>query len=232
MTSRHAGAQSAQALNRIGGVRWGRVALIGAAFVAIYFAGQHVADTILSQFGLVMHVRSEPMIHRLIMTASGIYIALMSVPFMPAAEIGISMILVFGAKISFLVYVCTVAALIPPYLIGRLIPMQYCARLFAFLGLRKAHRLLDEIAPLTAEQRLAYLVENTPHRFGPFLLRHRFLALAAVLNLPGNMVIGGGGGIAMLAGMTGLYSLPAYLSTVMIAVAPVPLLVSLTEIGS
>jgi hypothetical protein len=64
---------------------------------------------------------------------------------------------------------------------------------------------------------------------GPFLVRHRFIALAIVLNIPGNIIIGGGGGIAMIAGMSGLYSLPRYLLTVAIAVAPIPFVISLTE---
>jgi hypothetical protein len=49
------------------------------------------------------------------------------------------------------------------------------------------------------------------------------------LNIPGNIVIGGGGGIAMIAGLTGLYSFPRYLLTIAIAVAPIPLAITLTE---
>jgi hypothetical protein len=205
--------------------------MIGAAFLGLYILGQFVADVVVQQFGFVMHVRSEPTFHRLIMTASAIYIALMAIPFMPGVEVGISMILFFGPKICFLIYFGTVLALIPPYLVGRLIPARYCARAFDFVGLTRARRLMDQIAPLSADQRLAFLMENAPSRVAPFLLRHRYLALAVVLNLPGNMLIGGGGGIAMLTGVTGLYSLPAYLLTVALAVAPVPLIITLTELG-
>jgi hypothetical protein len=42
-------------------------------------------------------------------------------------------------------------------------------------------------------------------------------------------VIGGGGGIALVAGLTRLFSLPAYVAAVAFAVAPVPLLVFLTD---
>jgi hypothetical protein len=165
------------------------------------------------------------------MTASGVYVALMAIPFMPGAEIGISMILLFGSKICLLVYVCTVVALIPPYIIGRLIPPKLCAQVFGFVGLNAARRLVNQLIPLPAEQRLAYLMNRAPTRYGPFLIRHRFLTLAVLLNLPGNIVIGGGGGIAMIAGMTRLYSLPAYLLTIAIAVAPIPLIIALTELG-
>jgi len=212
-------------------VRWARIAVIGVIIFAVYALGQYLADMVVQQFGLVMHVRSEPTFHRLIMTASGIYIALMAIPFMPGAEVGISMILVFGSKICLLVYICTVLALIPPYLLGRLIPARYCARIFDFIGLMKARDMVIKIAPMPADQRLAFLLDNAPTRLGPFLIRHRFLALAVMLNLPGNILIGGGGGIAMLAGMTGLYSLPAYLFIVALSVAPLPLIIALTDLG-
>jgi hypothetical protein len=210
-------------------IRWGRLAIISLAALAVYLLGQYVADMVMQRFDLVMHVRSEPTFHRLIMTASGIYMALMAIPFMPAVEVGLSMIAFFGAKICFLIYVCTVLALIPPYIVGRLIPAKYCAKAFGFLGLTKAQRLMEKIAPLSTDRRLSYLLDNVPPRIGPFLLRHRFLALAIVLNIPGNMVIGGGGGIALLAGMTGIYPLSAYLLTVALAVAPLPLFVTLVS---
>lgn len=213
-------------------LRWGRIGLVCVAFLALYLVGQFVADTVVRQFDLVMHVRSEPTFHRLIMTASGIYIVLTAIPFMPGAEVGISLILLFGSKICLLVYASTVLALIPPYVAGRLIPAEYCARAFEFVGLTKARHLMEHIAPLSTERRLAYLLDNAPTRFGPFLIRHRFVALAVALNLPGNTIIGGGGGIAMLAGTTGLYSAPSYLLTIAVAVAPVPLVITLTELGT
>lgn len=204
--------------------------LICAGFLGIYLVGQYIAEMVVERFDVVMHVRSEPMFHRLIMTASAIYTALLAIPFMPGAEIGITMILLLGSKICFLIYVCTVTALIPPYLIGRLIPPKYCASALRFVGLSKAQRLVERIAPLAAQQRLDYILDNAPTRVGPFLVRHRFIALAIVLNIPGNIIIGGGGGIAMIAGMSGLYSLPRYLLTVAIAVAPIPFVISLTEL--
>lgn len=212
-------------------LKWGRVLLVGAVVLGVYLVGQYIAGLVLQHFDLVMHVRSEPLFHRLIMTASVIYIALLATPFMPGAEIGISMILLFGSKLCFLVYVCTVAALIPPYLIGRLIPADYCARALKFVGLSKAQHLVERIAQLSAHQRLEYLLDNAPTRIGPFLIRHRFIALAIVLNIPGNIIIGGGGGIAMIAGMTGLYPLPRYFLTVAVAVAPIPLVITLTELS-
>jgi hypothetical protein len=47
--------------------------------------------------------------------------------------------------------------------------------------------------------------------------------LACLFNLPGNVVLGGGGGIALLAGLSRLYAPLPMAVTVALAVAPVPL---------
>jgi hypothetical protein len=54
-------------------------------------------------------------------------------------------------------------------------------------------------------------------------LRHRYIALALVVNVPGNSVIGGGGGIMMMAGLSGIFTPAQTFLTVAIAVSPVPL---------
>ena len=40
---------------------------------------------------------------------------------------------------------------------------------------------------------------------------------------PDNFVIGGGGGISLIAGVSKLYSAPGFLMTMAIAVAPIPM---------
>jgi hypothetical protein len=54
-------------------------------------------------------------------------------------------------------------------------------------------------------------------------LRYRYVALALAVNTPGNSVIGGGGGIMMIAGLSGLFTPAATFLTVAVAVSPVPL---------
>lgn len=195
--------------------------------VALYVAGRLIAGNLIDQFSGLLHAHDEPMLHTAIMTATGAYVVLMAIPFMPAVEIGLSMLVIFGSKIAFLVYVSTVSALVLAYLVGRLLPVALAASAFGLVGLTRARDFLDRLAPLSADERIALLVHDMPVRLVPTLVRHRYLALAVLLNLPGNVVIGGGGGIAMLAGMTRLFPLPAYLLTVALAVAPVPLVVSL-----
>jgi hypothetical protein len=113
------------------------------------------------------------------------------------------------------------------FIVGRLLSLQGLITLLDGLRLRRAGQLLRTIAPMNAEDRLAFLVSNAPNRVVPLLLRHRYLALAIVLNLPGNIVIGGGGGIALMAGASRLYSVPAFLITTALAVSPVPIAILL-----
>lgn len=60
-----------------------------------------------------------------------------------------------------------------------------------------------------------------PFRWVAWLLRWLQLHRAEQFVLS---IIGGGGGIALLAGMSGIYSFAGYLATVAIAISPVPLI--------
>ena len=87
--------------------------------------------------------------------------------------------------------------------------------------------LLRQIEPLKRKEIPEFLAGHTSNRYLITLLQYRYLALAVLLNVPGNFVIGGGGGIALMAGISRLYSLPGILIAVAIAVAPIPLAVTI-----
>ena len=84
---------------------------------------------------------------------------------------------------------------------------------------------MERLAPLGAEDRLRMLVETAPARVVPFLLRHRYLAVAVAFNVPGNALVGGGGGIALAAGLSGLFQAPRFVAMVCLAISPIPLLI-------
>jgi len=168
---------------------------------------------------------TDAYLRRMILAAALLYVIMAAVPFVPAAEIGLGLMLLGGPEVAGLMYLCTVLALTAAYLAGRAVPARVCAAAFAFFGFRKARDLVLQVANLDAPARLALLEARAPRRFLPGLMRHRFLALALALNLPGNTLLGGGGGIALIAGLSGLYSVTGYLTTVALAVAPVPLLI-------
>tara|TARA_R110002124_G_scaffold80862_2_gene213820 strand:+ start:3746 stop:4357 length:612 start_codon:yes stop_codon:yes gene_type:complete len=160
-----------------------------------------------------------------VLLAALLYALVLAVPFVPGAEIGIAMMMMAGARIALVVYLSTIVGLSISFLIGRFLPLQVLTNSFRLLGFRKAQKLLETIEPLEPTERLQFLMSTAPNRLIPFLLRHRYLALGIVLNVPGNSLIGGGGGIVLLAGISRLYSIPAFLLTITIAVAPIPLIV-------
>jgi hypothetical protein len=161
----------------------------------------------------------------MIFLALGLYVLLLAIPFVPGVEIGLGLIAMLGPEICLIVYIATVAALSLSFLVGRLLPERTIVRALAFLHLARARDLAARLQMLAPEERLAYLKSLTKGRLLPALLKARYLGLAVILNLPGNALVGGGGGIALAAGMSRLMPFPAYLLTVALAVAPVPLAV-------
>ena len=59
----------------------------------------------------------------------------------------------------------------------------------------------------------------------PGPLKHRYIAITVVLNIPGNAIIGGGEGIALLDGISGSFTFLRYLAVVSLAVLSIPLAV-------
>ena len=190
-----------------------------------------LAHAIADELNFSIRPSNEDMIHRTIMFAAVLYSVLLALPFVPGAEIGLAMIALLGPQIAFLVYVCTVVGLIIGFLIGRLIPLSRLAQLAEDFRLKRLAGLLRQIEPLKREEIPGFLAGQTSNGYLARLLQYRYLALAVLLNVPGNFVIGGGGGIMLLAGVSRLYSLPGIVATIAIAVAPVPLAVTIFGTG-
>ena len=171
--------------------------------------------------------RHDSMLHTVLLIAVVIYILLMATPFMPGLEVGMAVMLLFGSKSALLVYFCTIVALSISYTIGRYFPLRIVHRLLKWLCLEKASELVIELEPLAQQERLEYLSGKAPSRITPFLLKHRFVAIAVLLNLPGNALIGGGGGIGLVVGMSRLVPFHTYVLVMAIAVSPVPLCIYL-----
>lgn len=166
---------------------------------------------------------SDPMVRKLIITAALLFVLTSALPFVPGAEIGLGLLLLFGAPLAFLVYACMVTALVIAFLIGRMVPSTYLTALFRYVRFNRAANLVEQMDNISAKERLDLLMERAPSRLIPLLLKHRYLAIMLAFNLPGNTVIGGGGGIAMVAGMSGLFTFGWFLLAVVVAIAPVPL---------
>ena len=185
--------------------------------------GNFLVHWLTDQLDFELKPSNEPIVHRVIVMSMTAYTLLTAIPFVPGVEIGLAVLMILGPKITGLVYVCTLAALCLSFAIGRFIPERALISFLNDLHLRKASRLLSELEGLSPQQRLQVMLEKSPKKIVPFLLKYRYLALMVAINLPGNIVIGGGGGIALMAGLSRLFSPPWFLVAIALAIAPIPL---------
>lgn len=198
-----------------------RAALLAALLAGLYFGSGWLEGRLAARFMPLYAAYGTP-----VLTVVGaLYVVALSLPYVPGIEISLALLMVLGAEGVALVYGCTLLALCLSYGAGRLIPPRAIARLFGWLHAHRAQALVLRLAPLGPDERLALLTEAAPARFIPWLLRHRYLAVAIAFNLPGNALVGGGGGIGLVAGMSGLFRFPRYAAMVCIAICPIPLLV-------
>lgn len=174
---------------------------------------------------LAAQVNMQIFPHReaMILLAVVAYTLLMAIPFTPAIEVGIGLMLLMGSTGAVLAYICTLIALSISFFIGRVVPPRMICRLFRWLHLIKASELIAELEPLRHQERLELLHAKVPSKLTPFLLRHRYLAIAVALNLPGNALIGGGGGIGLITGMSMLVRYRTYIAVLALAIVPLPL---------
>jgi len=196
-----------------------KIVLILAILVTINWGGTWLAH----QINFQIFPRHEPILHTIVLGAVLLYILLMAVPFMPGIEIGLALMVMLGSKGALLVYLCTLVALSISFTVGRTIPPRLVYRLLNWLYLYKASALVRQLEPLNQLERLRLLQEKAPAKIAPFLLNHRYLTVAVALNLPGNALIGGGGGIGLIVGMSKIIPFHAYIALLAIAIAPVPL---------
>lgn len=169
-------------------------------------------------------------VDRAVLISVILYVGLMATPFLPGIEIGLALMAMLGPKGVLVVYICTLIALTISFGVGRLFPTHLLVSLLRWLNITRAAALLKNFDATPPERRLEFLAEKSSRQTIPAVLKRRYLVLALLLNLPGNALIGGGGGIAMIAGMSRLYSFPMYFLLISVAVLPGPILVMLSKL--
>lgn len=209
------------------GRRWSRLVLLLLLYAGLLAFGQWGSEWIMDAVGVDLSSRAESHARHVVTAGIVIYTLLMALPFVPGMEISLALFAAFGHQVAILIYVATVVALTASFLAGRLVPIKLLATLFSFFGMVRAQTLVNRLEPLNANQRLDALIERAPRKIVPLLLKHRYIAIAVAFNIPGNAIIGGGGGIALSAGISGLFSFPIYFAAMALAVLPVPLVILL-----
>jgi hypothetical protein len=201
--------------------RLSRIAIVLAIIILLNLAGTWLGH----QINFQLFPRHESMLQGALLIALLLYILLMATPFMPGIELGLAVMLLLGSKSALLIYLCTLIALSISYSIGRFFPLRIVLRFLKWLYLEKAGELISQLEPLNKHERLEFLNQKAPKKIAPFLLRHRFVTIAVLLNLPGNALIGGGGGIGLVVGMSKMVSFYKFFLIMAVAVLPVPLCV-------
>lgn len=147
-----------------------------------------------------------------------IYVLLLAIPFVPSAEIGLALMLALGASMAVPVYAATLLGLTLAFVAGR------CAHhIQRHTGMAQTQRTSDVIAVLHETFHDRPVLRHA--------LRFRGLAVMILINMPGNTVLGGGGGIAMAIGYSRALTPPAFVACVAVAVAPVPALFLIADVA-
>ncbi|MGR3698543.1 MAG: hypothetical protein ACU0CB_09735 [Roseovarius sp.] len=152
-----------------------------------------------------------------------VYAVLIAIPFVPGIEIGLMVLAAGGGDIAPFVWLATASGLTMAYMVGCKVPYRWLHRVLLDLHLTRACRLLEEFQSLSTQERAGFIAAQLPGRYLDWIVHYRYLHLAVLINVPGNSIIGGGGGIAFVSGLSGVFRAPLAVLTLFAATAPVPL---------
>lgn len=151
-----------------------------------------------------------------------VYIALLSLPFIPGVELGLVLMCLFGKEGILFVYLCTVTGLSLSFAVGHGLPRQWVISWLTQRGVTTADIEGNNwMQHLLSRSAMGNRLKNG---LGTHLVKYRYMVLGALFNLPGNFMLGGGGGIALICGINRAFSWQGFLMTITIATAPIPVL--------
>ena len=151
------------------------------------------------------------------------YAILLAIPFIPGVEIGIAILALEGARAAPMVYLATVAGMLLAFFLGQYAPLHHLIRICRDLRLERATRLLEQISETPRADRLNAMQERLPRWLVPIFCNYRYVTLGLAINLPGNIALGGGGGIMLAGGLSRLFQTRFVVVTVILVTLPVPL---------
>ncbi len=142
-----------------------------------------------------------------------VYMVLLSIPFFPGVELGILLMCLGGKNGILVIYLFTILGLILSFWIGRSLPERYVKSLLTKRKSNPNKLNVDDPVQKMLGAKLMTLVKKYP-----------YFLIGILLNLPGNFIIGGGGGVAMLSGLNQQITSRYFVFTTALAVLPLPLL--------
>lgn len=200
-----------------------RALLAVITYIGLMFGGVMLGNWLFSSFRLdTSTISIMPMLWVLVPVFI-IYFITSALPFVPSAEIGFGLLIVFGGAIAPFVFLTSALAFFTAFLIGHFVSIRRLARMLEYFGLQRAPVFLRRLRKLSGKERLAFLMQESPTKLGPLMLKYRYLAIVVLMNIPGNALIGGGGGISFTAGVSGLFTPIGFAVATSFAVLPYPL---------
>jgi len=151
-----------------------------------------------------------------------VYLLLLSIPFFPGVELAWMVILLFGKEMIIMIYLLTLIGLCLSFSIGRWFEDSWFT---TGLDIQKLKENLKRRIEWT-KKRIRNKIPPAIFKYksNQFIAKSHYFLLAILINLPGNTLIGGGGGIALLCGMNRSFSWKGFIVTIAIASSPIPLM--------
>ena len=202
-----------------------RIAVRLVVIAALVFVVTICVDHISAKLALFESDAAARAMTGLLVTVLIGYALLLAIPFVPGVEIGLAVLVIQGMEAAPFVYVATVSGLFLSFCIGQYAPLDSLIRFFAGFSFHRLCHLLERIKTTPRDQRLAAMEHRLPKWAATFLCDYRYVTLGLSLSLPGNIALGGGGGSLLAAVLSRLFQSRVVLLTLVIATAPVPLIV-------
>ena len=153
------------------------------------------------------------------------YVMMLSIPFFPGIEIAWLMIMLYGKEAVILIYLLTICGLCLSFGIGRWFEKSWLTRWLNIPELK--NQFAERSSKIRQKLSTLHPRWSTFITSGGRLGKHHYLLLAIIINVPGNTLIGGGGGISFICGMNRRFSWKGFIGTLVIATAPIPILLML-----
>ncbi|NRF62046.1 hypothetical protein [Vibrio coralliilyticus] len=141
---------------------------------------------------VIQNLHSTP---QLLLVLLFMYSILLALPYVPSAEIALCILLVLGSQSALIVYMFTILGLSIPYFAGRYFRIKKSIQVDHFIAGSNVLKWASSMSPM--------------------------LSLSLLLNMPGNSVVGGGGGIGIVYGSSNLLPPLKYILGVSMAALPV-----------
>lgn len=204
-----------------------RSMLAAVVWVTLIVFGHYLAHLPVPEIRETLAVLREGIGMGALLASAAMLAVLLGLPFVPSVEMGLLMMAVFGKGGALAAWLATIVGLSLAYAAGRYMPADAISQWLARQGLAVPRADGPVPGPALQAALAGSRFGRIGERLGSFLLRHRYLLFAVLINMPGNSVLGGGGGIALVSGFARLYRWPLFILTTALASLPIPMLVFL-----